>query len=145
MIGIAIGNSVGLDIRGGLFPFNEVSPIISGLGVEYQTLTLTSVGTWDGALPISYTYQWMRNGLPILGATTTTYALDTIDAGTNITCVVTATNPIGFTAATSNTIAVISYAQWLVNNFNVYVFNQGGTVEAESCMLSTLNFLNTIP
>lgn len=144
MIGIAIGNSVGLDIRGGLYPYNEVLPVISGVGVVYQTLTLTSPGTWDGALPITFTYQWLRNGLPISGATSTTYTLVNDDGNTNITCAVTATNPIGFTVATSNAIPVISYEQYLINQFIIRVNNAGGFYEAEACQLAQLTFLNNI-
>lgn len=144
MIGIAIANSLGLDIRGGLYPFNDSLPVISGLGVVYQTLTLTSPGVWDGALPISYTYQWRRNGVPILGATSTTYTLTNADGGFNITCVVTATNPIGATAASSNTIAVISYQQWLINGFKARVATDGGVYEAEACQLAQLTTINAI-
>jgi len=125
-------------------PINTLAPVISGTGVVTETLT-TTTGTWTAITPITYSYQWQRNGLPISGATSQTYVLVDADADTSVSCVVTATNPIGSTSAASNAIAVISYAQYLVNNFNIYVFNQGGTVEAEACMLSTLNFLNTIP
>jgi hypothetical protein len=144
MIGIAIGNSVGLDIRGALHPYNQSPPVISGLGVEYSTLTLTSPGTWYGVPVINYTYQWTRNGLPILGATSTTYTLVGADASTNVACVVTATNSVGFSVASSNVISVISYPQYLINQFIIRVSNDGGFYEAESCQLAQLTFLNNI-
>jgi hypothetical protein len=128
----------------GSSPINLVAPVVSGSGVVGQTLTTTN-GTWSGTLPFTYTYQWQRSGSPISGATSQTYVLVDADADTNVRCVVTATNALGFGSAASNAIAVISYAQWLVNNFNAYVASQLGTVEADSCLLATLNTLNTIP
>lgn len=144
MIGIAIGNSVGLDIRGGLYPYNEVAPVISGTPVVYQTLTLTSPGTWDGALPITFTYQWTRNGSPISGATSTTYTLVNADANTSIACVVTATNPIDSTSVSSNVLVITSYPQFLIDEFIIRVENAGGFYEAEACQLAQLTFLNNI-
>lgn len=144
MIGIAIGNSVGLDIRGALHPYNQSLPVISGLGVEYSTLTLTSPGTWYGVPVITYTYQWTRNGLPILGATSATYTLVGADASSDVACVVTATNSVGFSVASSNVISVISYPQYLINEFIIRVSNDGGFYEAESCQLAQLTFLNNI-
>lgn len=144
MVGIAIGNSVGLDIRGALHPYNQSPPVISGVGVVYQTLTLTSPGTWYGVPVITYTYKWTRNSLPISGATSSTYTLTNADADSVIACVVTATNSIGFSVASSNVISVISYPQYLINEFIARVDNDGGFYEAESCQLAQLTFLNNI-
>lgn len=128
---------------GGVLPVNTVAPVISGSGVVGQTLSCTT-GTWTGSLPITYTYQWKRNGSNIVGATSSTYVLVSADANTNITCTVTATNAKGFATATSNTIAVISYEQSLINAFKTRVATDGGSYEAESCQLAQLTLINTI-
>lgn len=93
---------------GGEPPVNTIAPVVSGSGVVGQTLTTTN-GTWSGTLPITYTYQWLRNSLPISGATSQTYLLVYADRGANVICVVTATNVDGSASANSNTIAVAAF------------------------------------
>ena len=85
-------------------PVNTVAPVISGTAVVGQTLTTTN-GTWTNS-PSSYSYQWKRGGVNISLATSSTYVLVAADAGTNITCEVTATNSAGSATATSNTLSV---------------------------------------
>ena len=70
----------------------------SSLYVDGQITTTD--GTWTGS-PTSYSYQWKR-GATNIGTNANTYTLVSADAGLNITCVVTATNAIGSTPATSN-------------------------------------------
>ena len=85
-------------------PVNTVAPVISGGNTLGSTLTSTT-GTWTNS-PSSFAYQWNRNGSPIPSATASTYILVEADNAAAITCVVTATNAAGSTAATSNTITV---------------------------------------
>lgn len=127
----------------GLSPVNIVPPVVSGVGIVGQTLSSTT-GTWSGSVPISYSYQWKRNGSPILGANSSSYLLVTADGGTNITCAVTATNTKGAMSSNSNTISVISYEQFLANEFIDRVILDGGTFEAETCLVSQLTTLNNI-
>lgn len=130
-------------LTGGEAPVNLTAPVVSGTGVVGQTLTTTN-GTWSGTLPFTYTYQWQRNGSPISGATSSTYVLVSADAGANVSCVVTATNSKGSASASSNSIAVISFEQSLINAFKTRVQNDGGTYEAEACQLAQLTALNAI-
>ena len=83
-------------------PVNTVLPVVSGNTYIGDLLTTTD-GTWSGT-PTSFSYQWKR-GATNIGTNANTYTLVTADAGTNITCVVTATNATGSTPATSNIIA----------------------------------------
>jgi hypothetical protein len=130
-------------LLGGEPPVNTIAPVVSGTGVVGQTLTTTN-GTWSGTLPFTYTYQWQRNGSPISGATSQTYVLVSADAGTNVRCVVTATNSVGTASASSNAIAVISLQQSLINAFKIRVAADSGAYEAESCQLAILTTFNNI-
>lgn len=88
---------------GGTSPVNTVAPVISGSGIISYPLSCAD-GTWTGTPVITYTYQWKRNGIDIVGETNSTYILDNADYGNAITCEVTGTNAFGFSSAVSNTI-----------------------------------------
>jgi hypothetical protein len=133
---ISISNCIkGSVIKGGLLPVNSVAPVISGTATVGSILTSTT-GTWIGTLPITYTYQWLRNGSNIGGATSSTYTLSVADIDKNITCRVTATNSVGNSNATSNTIKELT-----IVNFKNRVSADGGTFEAESCLLTQIQSL----
>lgn len=70
-------------------PVNSVAPAITGTPTEGQTLTCSS-GTWSKSP--SYAYQWLRAGVPIIGATASTRLLAADDVGSAMSCTVTATN-----------------------------------------------------
>jgi len=96
-------------------PINISSPVISGLPNDGEVIYLTSPGIWDtqGNGVITYTYQWQRDGVDISGETGTTYTWTLAnDAGTDITCVVTASNDGGSDSAevtSSNAVQDKSY------------------------------------
>lgn len=81
-------------------PVNQTLPVITGSAIQGQTLSC-STGTWT-ASPTSFAYQWRRNGVAVSGATASTYLLTNTDAGSVMTCTVTATNAGGSASATSN-------------------------------------------
>ena len=86
-------------------PSNSVAPVVSGIGYAGQTMNVTT-GTWNAnnSTITGYTYQWQSNGSDISGATANSYLVTESEEGTSITCIVTATNGEGSTAATSNAI-----------------------------------------
>lgn len=86
----------------GLAPVNIIPPVISGTPIEGATLTLTSIGTWEGSPTITYSYQWRRNGVDIPLENGLTYVLQPGDNGTIIDCVVTGTNLYGEDEEPSN-------------------------------------------
>ncbi|MGE0879349.1 MAG: hypothetical protein AB7O61_11935, partial [Acidimicrobiia bacterium] len=92
-------------------PVNTALPTISGTAREGLTLTASS-GTWTNS-PTSYAYQWRRcdsSGLNCgnVGGGGSTYVPSATDIGSTIRVIVTATNGIGPTSATSNATAVVT-------------------------------------
>lgn len=86
-------------------PINSVLPAITGTKTAGQTLTCSS-GTWTNSP--TYAYQWLRDGLPVLGATAATRVLGAPDVGALMSCTVTATNAGVSNAATSLPTTAIS-------------------------------------
>lgn len=74
-------------------PSPTVAPNITGTTTVGSALTIHD-GTWAGS-PTSYAYQWLRDGVAIVGATASTYVLVSGDLGKIIGCSVTATDTYG--------------------------------------------------
>lgn len=92
-------------------PINTVAPVISGLALEGQSLSVTT-GTWRGVPgPITYAYQWQRDSVDIVGATSDTYVVQSADFSSTVRCKVTATNPLGSEEAFSNGVFVAAPGQ----------------------------------
>jgi hypothetical protein len=93
-------------------PLSSVAPSITGNTGDGQTLSVSN-GTWLGNTPITYAYQWERcdgsgnNCAAISGATKQTYQLTSADVNDKVRAIVTATNSVGNTNATSNTVGPI--------------------------------------
>jgi sugar lactone lactonase YvrE len=106
----------------GAVPSNTGPPTISGTAQEGKTLT-ASAGTWTGASPISYTYQWQScNGfgegcLNAANGVGSTYRLRALDVGTVLRVVVTASNSLGSASSTSQTTAVVAPAATYISTF----------------------------
>lgn len=90
-----------------LAPANTALPTISGATTTGSTLT-AAPGTWDGREPPAFTYHWNRAGVPIAGATASTYTTTAADTGSAISVTVTAKNWAGTAAATSAATAAIT-------------------------------------
>jgi hypothetical protein len=78
-------------------PVNTAVPYASGAGFVTETLSCT-VGEWSGE-PYDYAWQWQRDGVDIPGAESSTYYVVEADIDHVLTCVVTAANVVGATAA----------------------------------------------
>ncbi len=90
-------------------PVNTSPPTVAGTARVGETLQ-ASPGTWSGTEPITYGYQWQRCSLvcgDIPGATATTYALTSADAGSTVRVRVTASNSAGSASATSAETATV--------------------------------------
>jgi hypothetical protein len=86
-------------------PNNTGAPVASGTPSVGQTLSCAN-GSWIGIPTISYAYKWLRDGSAIAGASGGTYVVQAADQGHSLACEVTASNPAGHAAATSNTLKV---------------------------------------
>jgi hypothetical protein len=90
-------------------PINIDVPYVGGSAMVGGTLTCT-MGNWTGE-PTSYAYQWKRDGTTDIGAGVAAYVPVTADAGHDISCVVTATNDNGSTAAPPSNAVTIAAAR----------------------------------
>jgi trimeric autotransporter adhesin len=86
-------------------PRNTVAPKVTGTPKVGKTLTCAK-GTWTGSAPITYKYQWLRNGAPIAGVTNATYVAKAADQNKFLSCKVTATNAAGSAFKTSAAVKV---------------------------------------
>ena len=82
---------------------------ISGTTTVGQTLSLTGGAVTGNPTP-TVTYQWLRGGVAISGATSATYTLVEADDGENISCTKSATNVIGSGSDTSDAVGPIAAA-----------------------------------
>lgn len=87
-------------------PVNTVPPSIFGSPVLGQTLT-ADAGMWTGTEPLTYSYVWLGDGIPIAGATGNSLFLDSSHTGQAITVRVTASNPGGAASADSTATAAV--------------------------------------
>ncbi len=87
-------------------PVNTAVPTLLGQPVAGEFLNV-STGTWTGAAPLTYTYQWQRCNADgatcsdIAGSTSPQYTVPSLDIGFRLRAVVTATNADGSKAAAS--------------------------------------------
>ncbi|MEA2389915.1 MAG: hypothetical protein QOK31_24 [Solirubrobacteraceae bacterium] len=79
-------------------PVNSAPPQIAGTAQVGKTLTCQP-GAWTGKP--TFTYQWLRAGVALVGETSTTHKVSSGDVGLTLTCRVTATNTGGPTSATT--------------------------------------------
>jgi hypothetical protein len=95
-------------------PVSTALPVISGTATAGSLLSCSN-GSWTGEtfslsmgwpLTSPFTYQWLRNGAAIAGATSSTYVVQTADLGQGLVCEVTASIETGKASAKSATLAV---------------------------------------
>jgi hypothetical protein len=109
----AVAGAAGTRVQ--VAPSNNSAPTISGTAAVGSTLT-ANPGTWTGAAPISFKYQWLvcdGNGNAchdLSGATAQTYEVKSGDVGNTIRVNVTATNSAGSTSSASAPTAKIGTA-----------------------------------
>lgn len=90
-------------------PASTVRPVISGFPSAGQTLT-TSTGSWAGSVPMSFSFQWFRDGAAISGATSSSYVVSPSDPSHFISAQVTARNLGGAASAASDPVSILAAA-----------------------------------
>lgn len=93
-------------VMAGNAPVAKALPGVTGTTKVGRTLT-ASRGTWDSS-GLTFTYQWLRDGKAVSGATKNTYVLTSSDAGKKLSVKVTAKRPghLAGTATSKPTAAV---------------------------------------
>jgi hypothetical protein len=84
-------------------------PTVSTLPViinKSGILEISSNGAWGSLGLFEFQYQWQKNGLDILGAVTTSYAVPTLDYNNSFSCKLTVSNNRGESSAISNSVNV---------------------------------------
>lgn len=88
-------------------PQNTAEPVLSGPARPTSGSTLTcQEGTWSGAPSPVYSFQWLRDGVVIPSASTSTYTVALVDEVHSVSCVVTATNGAGTQKVASNSVRI---------------------------------------
>jgi len=100
--GVSIAFSVKQRIEA-LPPTASANPVITGTPEVGNALSCSN-GTWTNSP--TFTYEWLRNGTPIGGATANTYTLVAEDEGKAIQCRVTAANTYATAQAVSSRVVV---------------------------------------
>jgi hypothetical protein len=87
-------------------PVNVVLPVLAGTPTPGSRLSC-STGVWLQNAT-AYTYQWERGGVPIAGATASSYTVHIADEGALLTCLVSASNAGGPGLATASAGVVVA-------------------------------------
>jgi hypothetical protein len=88
-------------------PVNVDIPYCEQVGAILNCTT----GNWNGN-PTSYSYQWVSGGTTNIGTDAASYTVTAGDVGNQLTCIVTAANPVGSTTAPpSNAVLVTAPAR----------------------------------
>lgn len=91
-------------IIGATAPLPTSAPVLSGTPTEGYSLSC-STGVWTNS-PDTYTYQWLLDGVEIVGATASSYLLQIGQGNKVISCRVTATNASDSNSEVSNSLSV---------------------------------------
>ncbi len=83
-------------------PINTVAPSVTGLLTVGAILTC-STGAWNNN-PVSFSYQWRRNGIAISTGKSSTFTIRQTDIGAGLSCEVRAANADGIGVTQSNTV-----------------------------------------
>jgi RHS repeat-associated protein len=113
-------------------PSNVTAPGVSGELIVGQTLT-ANAGTWSGAPPLTYTYQWQHCNSSgescsnISGVTSSTHLVTESDTATTLRVLVTAANAAAATESTSAATEVVDRPR-----LTKYTYDAAGNLETQT-------------
>jgi trimeric autotransporter adhesin len=105
-------------------PAGTAAPLVGGPLQVGETLTC-SEGGWLGSPPLTFSYQWLRDGAAIASATAAGYTLADADVGHELRCQVAAANRAGGATATSAPVAFPAVSR-AAASFSLSVSKAGG-------------------
>jgi Regulator of chromosome condensation (RCC1) repeat/Carboxypeptidase regulatory-like domain len=91
--------------RDSIPPVNTKPPVVSGTPALGETLLCAS-GLWTGSPTPTLTDRWLREGVPIVGATASSYTVQGTDEAHSLTCEVMARSSAGEKSAVSAPVAI---------------------------------------
>lgn len=109
---IGLGNSVVKRKLGGgppAAPVNVSQPFLVGTG-EVGTVVTCNRGSWSGSPSPTYTYDFRIDSISVQNGSSNTYTPVVADNGKTLTCLVTATNPLGSASEGTSNSKVIGTA-----------------------------------
>jgi hypothetical protein len=83
------------------------SPVVNGQQYVMGSTLTASRGTWSNGAR-AFKYRWLNDGVPIIGASSSSYTITAGDIGCTLAVTVTATNAVGSTSITSANTPVIT-------------------------------------
>ncbi len=89
--------------------YNVQIPVVRGILVSGELLEVTD-GTWSSDYPLTFRYQWNKNGSPISGEISPSYTLVDADVNANITVSVIASSTLGTVSAESTLRSAVAAA-----------------------------------
>jgi hypothetical protein len=113
------------------------APKLTGTGKLGSTLACDP-GQWDGTPAPTFTYDWLRSGVPIDGETLPTYELAAEDGNRPIACRITASNRAGEAQATSAAVKAARNAEQLLAARSAdKIATAVGVPSAKACVKAT--------
>ena len=122
--------------KAALAPVNTAAPVLTGTPALGQALNC-STGTWANN-PTSFSYAWLRSGVPIAGQAGNAYVVQAADEGHTISCQVTAGNGGGtytISGLANGSYKVGFYPEDESLNY-LYQYYNGKSTEAEGTAVS---------
>jgi hypothetical protein len=110
--------------------FNVQIPVVRGILVSGQLLEVTD-GTWSSDYPLTFRYQWKRDGVAISGENSPSYTLADADINKTISVSVIANSTLGSVSSDSTVITSVAAAG------NTVAPVVSGTVRAFSTLSTT--------